>query len=125
MEAPLTDERGDGLAGNVIEPTARQRKPIDARCSTGGRDQLAEEPWLHRVLSVRSHVEQVALSDRADVMTDDVVRNGSGALNDMSRVRESHHHTEPPSDDASANPAANVFRLNRERSLIREICARS
>ena len=49
------------------------------------------EPWLHRVLIVRFHVEQAAISECADVMTDDLVRNGGSGLNDMSRARESHH----------------------------------
>ena len=53
--------------------------------------QPSAEPWLHRVPIGRLHVEQVAISECADVMTDDLVRNGGCGLNDLSRARESHH----------------------------------
>ena len=91
MEAPLIHERGDRLAGDVVEPTTHQRKTDGREILNRRREiQLAEEPWLHRVLIGRSHVEQVSISERADVITDDLVRNGGCGLNDLSRARESH-----------------------------------
>jgi hypothetical protein len=52
--------------------------------------QLAEEPRLHGVLIGRSHVEQMVVSERADVIADDLVRYGGCGLKNMSRARESH-----------------------------------
>jgi hypothetical protein len=42
------------------------------------------------VLIGRSHVEQVGISERPDVITDDLDSNGGGGLDDLSRARESH-----------------------------------
>ncbi len=64
---------------------------MDDRSSTGGeKSSLPRNRGLHRVLIGRSHVERVSISERADVITDDLVRNGGCGLNDMSRARESH-----------------------------------
>jgi hypothetical protein len=44
----------------------------------------------------RLHVEQVVISERADVITDDLVRHGGRGLDDMSRARDSHDFNETP-----------------------------
>jgi hypothetical protein len=93
VEAPLIYERRDTLSRDVVEPTTNEGKTDGRQILDRRREiQLAEEPWPHRVLIGRSDVEQMRVSQRADVLTDDLVRNGSCGLHDMSRAREAHDH---------------------------------
>ena len=91
MEAPLIHERGDRLAGNVVEPTTNQWKTDGRQILDRRREiQFAQEPRFHRMLMGRLHVQQMRISERADVITDDLIRNGGRVLHDTSRARKSH-----------------------------------
>jgi hypothetical protein len=82
------------------------------------------------VLIGRSHVEEVGISERADVIADDFGRNGGCGLNDLSRARESHdlnrtaerhreHQHGSPCHDARIESRACAHARNLRAQLIR------
>ena len=60
MLAASIDDRGDGLAVDIVEPSADQPEALGCQVDDRRRDvELAVEPWFHRVLVARLHVGQV------------------------------------------------------------------
>jgi hypothetical protein len=66
MRAAPIDDRRDGLAVDVVEPSAEQREALRRQVHDGRCDiDLAVEPWFHRMLVVRLHVGEVVALKRA------------------------------------------------------------
>src|ERR1700747_2068155 len=66
--AASIDNRGDGLAVVIVEPSAEQREALGCQIHDRRRYiELAVEPWFHRMLVARLHVGQVVALKRAHV----------------------------------------------------------
>src|SRR5438552_3500186 len=63
--AASIDDRGDGLALNIVEPSAKQHKALRRQVHDRRRYiDLAVEPWFHRMLVARLDVGQVVFLKR-------------------------------------------------------------
>src|SRR5260370_10152261 len=66
--AASIDNRGDGLAVDIFEPSAEQHEALPLQIHDRRRYiELAVEPWFHHMLVARLHVGQVVPLKRAYV----------------------------------------------------------
>ena len=95
------------------------------KSSTRRRDiQLAEEPWLHRVLIVRSRLEPVALSERVDMVTTTSSAREAVVSTTCLAGENRTTGTEPPDDTASPNMAHfRKLELNRGVGSSARVCS--
>ena len=91
--AASIDNRGDGLAVDIVEPSAEQHEAL--RCQVHDRRryiELAVEPWFHRMLVARLHVGQVVALKRAHVRRHNIAEHPLVLIRSKDRDDEARRH---------------------------------